>query len=240
MSPAGLKGVAEEVGLEMVVVCGNNMGDIFRRNAFNLGLHVVQSPEAVADAQDGDEFTFDPGHARARQRDARQDLHAGAAHAQGGRDPPHRRHLRDRPARVPPQRRDASRSIAWPDAATARKLTTTEQIVWAHRVDKDAEVRPGATLRVYADLLPAERRHGAVRDPHVQPDHRRAGHLAAADRDRERPLRVHRRRRGRQADRPSAARSPRVHGIEKPYYATPGDGIFHFYFPRAGAGLSRA
>src|ERR687885_340939 len=60
MSPAGLKGVAEEAGKEMVVVCGNNMGDIFRRNALNLGLHVVQSPEAVADAQDGDEFTFDP------------------------------------------------------------------------------------------------------------------------------------------------------------------------------------
>src|SRR5690348_7743671 len=60
MSPAGLKGVAEEVGLELVVVCGGNMGDIFRRNAFNLGLHVVQSPEAVADAQDGDELTFDP------------------------------------------------------------------------------------------------------------------------------------------------------------------------------------
>src|SRR5436305_3063938 len=60
MSPAGLKGVAEEVGLELVVVCGNNMGDIFRRNAFNLGLHVVQSPDAVADAQDGDELTFDP------------------------------------------------------------------------------------------------------------------------------------------------------------------------------------
>src|SRR5207245_5941419 len=60
MSPAGLKGVAEEAGLEMVIVCGNNMGDIFRRNALNLGLQVVQSPEAVADARDGDEFEFDP------------------------------------------------------------------------------------------------------------------------------------------------------------------------------------
>src|SRR5215510_111142 len=38
MSPAGLKGVAEEAGLELVVVCGANMGDIFRRNALNLGL----------------------------------------------------------------------------------------------------------------------------------------------------------------------------------------------------------
>ena len=60
MSPAGLKAIAEEVGLEMVIVCGDNMGDIFRRNALNLGLHVVQSPEAVADARDGDEFSFDP------------------------------------------------------------------------------------------------------------------------------------------------------------------------------------
>src|ERR671911_46617 len=60
MSPAGLKGVAEEAGLDMVVVCGQNMGDIFRRNALNLGLHVVQSPEAVADARDGDELSFDP------------------------------------------------------------------------------------------------------------------------------------------------------------------------------------
>src|SRR6186713_2290879 len=60
MSPAGLKAIAEEVGLEMVIICGNNMGDIFRRNSFNLGLHVVQSPDAVTDARDGDEFTFDP------------------------------------------------------------------------------------------------------------------------------------------------------------------------------------
>src|SRR5437868_2840057 len=60
MSPAGLKGVAEEVGLEMVVVCGAAMGDIFRRNALNLGLTVVQSREAVEDAQEGDAFSFDP------------------------------------------------------------------------------------------------------------------------------------------------------------------------------------
>ena len=66
MSPAGLKGIAEEAGLEMVIVCGDNMGDIFRRNALNLGLHVVQSPEAVADARDGDEFSFDPDIAAAR------------------------------------------------------------------------------------------------------------------------------------------------------------------------------
>src|SRR6267143_6602230 len=60
MSPAGLKGIAEETGLEMVIVCGAGMGDIFRRNALNLGLHVAQSPEAVEEARDGDEFEFDP------------------------------------------------------------------------------------------------------------------------------------------------------------------------------------
>src|SRR6476469_9681262 len=64
MSPAGLKAIAEEVGKQMVIVCGNNMGDIFRRNSFNLGLHVVQSPDAVADAKDGDEFSFDPATRR--------------------------------------------------------------------------------------------------------------------------------------------------------------------------------
>jgi 3-isopropylmalate dehydratase small subunit len=61
--PAGLKGVAEEKGLELVVVCSHGMGDIFRRNAFNLGLHVVQCPEAVEDARDGDAFSFDPRRA---------------------------------------------------------------------------------------------------------------------------------------------------------------------------------
>ena len=46
------------------------MGDIFRRNAFNLGLHVVQSPEAVADAQDGDNSLSIPTRERSRTRRA--------------------------------------------------------------------------------------------------------------------------------------------------------------------------
>src|SRR5947207_14209538 len=154
MSPAGLKGVAEEVGLEMVVVCGGNMGDIFRRNALNLGLHVVQSPEAVADARDGDELSFDPQTRRLTNETqkktyvpvpltAKEDeiRRTGGIVAAGRRE--FRASVETRPV------------IEWPDANVARRLTTTEQIVWAHRVDKTAEVRPGATLRVYADLLPA-------------------------------------------------------------------------------------
>src|SRR5579864_7840042 len=154
MSPAGLKGVAEEAGLRMVVVCGGNMGDIFRRNALNLGLEVVQSPEAVADAKDGDAFAFDPATRRltndtqgktydpvpltAKENEIRR---GGGIIAMG------RRELRASLTAAP--------RIEWPDEQTARRMTTTEQIIWAHRVDKSAAVEPGATLRVFADLLPA-------------------------------------------------------------------------------------
>src|SRR5216684_1879246 len=64
MSPAGLKAVAEEVGLELVIVCGDGVGDIFRRNALNLGLHVVQSRAASEDAQEGDVLSLDPSTRR--------------------------------------------------------------------------------------------------------------------------------------------------------------------------------
>ena len=109
MSPAGLKGVAEEVGLQMVVVCGHNMGDIFRRNAFNLGLHVVQSPEAVADAQDGDELTFDPVTRQLANVTQGKTYTPVPLSGEGRRDPPQRRHLRGRPARVPQVGRNRAR-----------------------------------------------------------------------------------------------------------------------------------
>src|SRR3954470_20497573 len=154
MSPAGLKAIAEEVGREMVIVCGNNMGDIFRRNALNLGLQVVQSPEAVADARDNDEFSFDPQSRRLTNETARKTYdpaplspkedeirRTGGIYAAGRRE--FKASL------------EAAPRIEWADPERARRMTSTEQIVWAHRVDKSAEVVPGATLRVYADLLPA-------------------------------------------------------------------------------------
>src|SRR5574341_2694981 len=126
MSPAGLKGIAEEAGLEMVIVAGNNLGDIFRRNALSLGLHVVQSPEAVADARDGDQFSFDPESRRlvnetrgrayepvpltAKEEEIRR---TGGILAIG------RREFRASVERPP--------RLEWPDAATARRMTTTEQ-----------------------------------------------------------------------------------------------------------------
>ena len=64
MSPAGLKGVAEEAGLEMVIVCGHNMGDIFRRNALQSRPARRAEPRGGRRRADGDEFTLRSGHAR--------------------------------------------------------------------------------------------------------------------------------------------------------------------------------
>src|SRR5687767_12634434 len=136
MSPAGLKAIADEVGLEMVIVCGANMGDIFRRNAINLGLHVVQSPEAVADAQDGDEFLFDSATRRLEnvtQSKTYTPLPLSAKEEEirrsGGIVAVGRREFRESVERRP--------FVDFPDESLARSMTATEQIVWAHRVDKD-------------------------------------------------------------------------------------------------------
>jgi 3-isopropylmalate/(R)-2-methylmalate dehydratase large subunit len=232
MSPAGLKGVAEEVGRELVVVCGNNMGDIFRRNAFNLGLHVVQSPEAVSDARDGDTFSFDP-ESRALVNETRgktytpvpltpkeEEIRRG-----GGIFAVGRREFRDSVLRRP--------EIVWPDEETARRLTTTEQIVWAHRVDKDAVVRPGATLRVYADLLPAS-------DGTAPFAIHTFNQITGGDAIYPRQAAIandHFVFTGKEADerQTSIGREfARRQEIGKPWYADPGDGIFHFYFPEQG------
>jgi 3-isopropylmalate/(R)-2-methylmalate dehydratase large subunit len=232
MSPAGLKAIAEEAGQEMVIICANNMGEIFRRNALNLGLHVVQSPTAVADARDGDEFTFDPASRRitnVTQRksydpvsltDKEEELRkSGGIFALG------RRELRSSVERQP--------EVVWAEPDRARRMSTTEQIIWAHRVDKDAEVTPGATIRAYADLLPGSDgtapfaihtfnqitggntispRRAAIANDHF---------VFTGKEDDNKQTQI-----GRQF--------AEQHGIKRPYYATPGDGIFHFYFPEQG------
>src|SRR5678809_1605990 len=135
MSPAGLRAIAEEAGLEMVVVCGDNMGDIFRRNALNLGLHVVQSPEAVADARDGDEFTFEPvtrAIANVTQQKTYEPVPLTTKEDEirrsGGIIAIGRREFRASVERHP--------IVEFPPPELARQMTTTEQIIWAHRVDK--------------------------------------------------------------------------------------------------------
>jgi 3-isopropylmalate/(R)-2-methylmalate dehydratase large subunit len=232
MSPAGLKGVAEEAGLQMVVVCGANMGDIFRRNALNLGLEVVQSPEAVADARDGDRFSFDPATRRLTNETQGKTYDPvpltpkeDEIRSSGGIFAVGRREF--------PSSVDASPAIEWPDPDLARRMTSTEQIVWAHRFDKNAEVKPGVTLRVFADLLPASDgtapfaihtfnqitggntifpRQAAIANDHF---------VFTGKKDDDKQTAI-----GREF--------ARLHAIDKPFYATPGDGIFHFYFPEQG------
>ncbi len=232
MSPAGLKAVAEEAGLEMVIVCGDNMGDIFRRNAFNLGLEVAQSPEAVADAQDGDEFLYNPS-TRSLTNVTQDKTYTPFAltdkeneiRRTGGIFAVGRAEFRESVEREP--------AIVWPDARTAAGLTTTEQIVWAHRVDRHAKVESGATLRLYSDLLPASdgtAPFSIFTFNQITGGNTIAPRQAAVAND-------HFVFTGRESDDRQTAIGrdfARAEGLVKPYYADPGDGIFHFYFPEQG------
>lgn len=231
MSPAGLKGIADEAGLQLVIVCGDNMGDIFRRNAFNLGLEVVQSAAAVADARDDDMFSFDPA-TRRLTNDTQQRTYEPAPLS------PKEDDIRRTGGIVAAGRREVAgsrsmtRAIAWPGPSLAKTMTSTEQIVWAHRVDMDAEVTPGATLRVWADLLPASDGTApfAVHTFNQIAGGGEAPHRAAIAND-------HFVFTGRRNDEKQAGIGrdfAKAHGIEAPYYAPPGAGIFHFYFPEQG------
>ncbi len=232
MSPAGLKAIGEEAVSELVIVCGNSVGDIFRRNALNLGLHLVQAPDAVEDARDGDVLELRDGETRELRNATQGKVYTTVPltpkedeiRRTGGITAIGRRELRDSVERAP--------RVEWSDDPTARRMTTTEQIVWAHRVDKDAEVKPGATLRVYADLLPAS--DGTAPFAIHTFDTITGGKLfprqAAIAND-------HFVFSGREMDEKQTSigrQFAQKHRIERPYYATPGDGIFHFYFPEQG------
>ncbi|HYU77515.1 MAG TPA: aconitase family protein, partial [Vicinamibacterales bacterium] len=184
------------------------------------------------DARDGDEFAFDPSSRQITNvtqdktytplplTDKEDELRkSGGIFAIG------RREFRPSLERTP--------DVVWPDDNHARRMSTTEQIIWAHRVDKDAEVKPGSTLRVYADLLPGsdgtapfaihtfnQITGGATifpRQAAIANDH----FVFTGKKDDDKQTQI-----GRQF--------AEQHGIGKPYYATPGDGIFHFYFPEQG------
>lgn len=231
MSPAGLLGIGEDAGRPLVLVLGEGVGDIFRRNALNLGLHVLECPAAVEDADDGHEFSFDPKSRELTNETlgrryspkpltAREEEHrrAGGIFAVGRRE-----FLAslDREIRV-----------GFPDAGTRSRLTATEQILHAHRVDPTAAVVPGETLLVAADLLPAsdgtapfaihtfrQITGGAIhpRQAAIASDHFVFTGQASDDRQ-------------TAISRAFAA----AEGLEPPWFAAPGDGIFHFYFPEQG------
>ncbi len=231
MSPAGLLGVAADAGVTLVLVLGAGVGDIFRRNALNLGLHVLECPDAARDALDGHRFSFDPvsrelvneslGRTYRPQpltRREEEQRRAGGLFAVG------RRRFGDSIGSAP--------IIRWPEPREARRLTATEQILHAHRVKRGEAVAPGRTIEVYADLLPASDGTAPLaihtfREITAGAIHPRQAAIAND----------HFVFTGRKADERQTAISARFaaeEGIGHPWFATPGDGIFHFYFPEQG------
>jgi 3-isopropylmalate/(R)-2-methylmalate dehydratase large subunit len=123
--------------------------------------------------------------------------------------------------------------VEFPDASLARRMTSTEQIVWAHRVDKRSRLDPGATTQVFADLLPAS---DGTAPFAIHTFQQIVGGSGA------RPCRIaiandHFVFTGKDADEKQTSISREFaarYGIEAPHYAPPGAGIFHFYFPEQG------
>lgn len=232
MSPAGLKALAEEAGLELVIICGNNMGEIFRKNALNLGLNICQSPPAVEDIKDGDELEFEITTRTlknitqnktysilpltTKEEEIRK---SGGVFAVGQTE--YKKYS------------SKSRRIEFPDYDTAKKMTATEQILWAHRVDKRKNIKPGMTLQIHTDLLPASDGtapfaiytfNKIVQSADKLPvncaivnDH----FVFTGQSSHEQQTAI---------SREFAAR----HNITAPYYAEKGSGIFHFYLPEQG------
>ena len=231
MSPAGLLGIARDAGTTLVLVLGAGVGDIFRRNALNLGLEVLECPEAAADARDGHRFRFDPATRRLANDSLGRSyqpkpltVREAELRRSGGILVAGRREFLAALAAEP--------RIEWPGPEAARGLTVTEQILWAHRADRAAPVAAGESILVAADLLPAsdgtapfaihtfrEISGGAVfpRQAAIANDH-----FVFT---------------GRQADERQTEISRRfaeAEELQAPWFATPGDGIFHFYFPEQG------
>ena len=231
MSPAGLLGVARDAGTTLVLVLGREVGDIFRRNALNLGLAVLECPEAVADAQDGHRFSFDP--------DSRALTNASLGRRYAPKPLGEREErFRREGGILAAGRREFLASwndevrIEWPEPQAARGLTAAEQILHAHRADPKAQVTVGEPLLVAADLLPASDGTApfaihAFREITGGAIHPRQAAIASD----------HFVFTGREADARQTAISEAfaaAEGLEKPWFAAPGDGIFHFYFPEQG------
>ncbi len=231
MSPAGLLGIARDAGTTLVLVLGRGVGDIFRRNALNLGLEVLECPAAAEDAQDGHRFTFDPGTRRLANDSLGRSYEPkplsrreNELRASGGILAAGRREFLASVAAEP--------QIEWPGPEERDRLTVTEQILWAHRVDPRAPVAPGESILVAADLLPAsdgtapfaihtfrEITGGAIypRQAAIANDHFVFTGREADDRQTE-----------------ISRRFADAESLRPPWFATPGDGIFHFYFPEQG------
>ena len=233
MSPAGLKALAEEVNLELIIICGQQPGSIFVNNALNLGLYLLECPIAVIDANEGDKFEFhkdswklinltqDKVYDPCKPKFHQQQMLSGGGIFDIGR------------AEFASLQQRGKTQIIWPEEKHTRYMTTTEQIIWAHRVDKTAHIKPGETIKVYTDLTPTS--DGTAPFAIYTFNNITTGQDVS-------PLNAaiandHFVFTGKSADEQQMLISKNFsekHNIRKPYYASPGDGIFHFYFPEQG------
>jgi 3-isopropylmalate/(R)-2-methylmalate dehydratase large subunit len=231
MSPAGLKAIADEAGVEIVIICGMNMGEIFRKNSLNLGLQICQSPEAVSDAREGDEFEFDV-KARILKNLTQNKTYSPLPLTQkeeeirgsGGLFAIGKEEFIQKKLEIP--------RIEFPDSDLARTMTTTQQIIWAHRVDKTKSVVPGETIQIYGDLFPASDGTApfAIYTYLQITEGKTPPKKCAIVND-------HFVFTGKETHQKQTRISQEFalkYGIKPPYYAEKGTGIFHFYLPEQG------
>lgn len=143
MSPAGIKAIGDDTGQEVIIICDARPGNIFMKNAVNLGLAVVVSPDAVADARDGHEFSFDKVNRELKNLTLdkaydpaplnavdREILDAGGLIRMG-------RHMLGH---------SAADKISPPPAGPG--LTYTQRIIRTHQAEPDARLDNGERVRV--------------------------------------------------------------------------------------------
>ena len=187
-----------------------NMGDIFRKNALNLGLHVVQSPDAVADARDGDEFSFATA-SRVLTNETQQKIYEPLP-LTAKEDEMRRmgRHLYGRAAGIQGSDPDEpDHRVARSGSRAAHDVHGADRLGASRGQDRRGQARSNAArlCRSAARI----RWDGAVRHSHVQHDYRRRDDLPAPGCHRQRSFRLHRQGRRRQADGdwPRLRRAPR-------------------------------
>lgn len=232
MSPAGIKALAEELNKELFIVCGNFVGEIFRRNSLNIGLEVIECPNAVKDANNNQVFEFNKETRILKNLTLKKSYIPKPLNEK-------EEYIRrskgifniGRTEYISSLKRKIK--IEWPNINERKKLSLTEQIIWAHRVDKKAAVKPNQTLRIYGDLFMASDGSAPLgiytfnkitggdtiypRNVAIILDH-----FVFSDNN------SHRKQLG------ICKEFAEKYHINKPYFFEPGHGIYHYVWPENG------
>lgn len=230
MSPAAIQAVGNDYGLNMVVICGDYVGNIFLQNAINLGLIILISPDAVEDALDDDEFKYSRGsHTLINLRN--------------------RKIYRPKPFN---KLQDTilknggliqlGQKIVY--SSNAKRFSSSSQLSYqgltysilaAHLLDPSEKIIPGHTIKVCPDLLPASDgtapfgiytfnkiKQGTGLDLRPHNCSIINDHFVYTDNQKHKlQLNI-------------SKKFAELNDIKHPYFADVGDGIFHFYLPEQG------